>query len=231
MNEKNILTDVMGTISPASFLETIMEDFKQNGESFIQSFADPDFMRIVENLRKESGKTTPAEIVKYVADQLNKRVLSPDYLALSGAVTVDAYLSKRLQAPFFDDVPATFSRWTKEEGKTLYIFSNGSEHSQRVMFLNATLVPSAARTNLAAYVNGRFIDTADAGKKNNSDSYLRIADKIIKAAPEEIHFLSDLVEELDAACKAGMPVTMVNRPGNKPQPVNKYNAVTSFADL
>jgi enolase-phosphatase E1 len=73
------------------------------------------------------------------------------------------------------------------------------------------------------------------GGKREADSYETIADRIgLDAA--EILFLSDVVEELDAARIAGMQTVLVDRREDYPQPregaaAHDHPRVVSFADI
>ena len=80
---------------------------------------------------------------------------------------------------------------------------------------------------------GNF-DTA-IGNKREVASYRRIADEL-QIAPGEILFLSDVVEELDAAREAGMRTILLDRPTDYPAPRDEASAhghgrVASFADI
>jgi enolase-phosphatase E1 len=214
-----ILTDIMGTTSPSSYVKTLMADFRENGASYITR-ATPEAIKILDQIKEETGLKTGEEIVEYVDTQLRKKNLQPHYLALTGLVNIDSYTNGNLEGKFFDDVPRAFANWKKNE-KGLYVFSNGSEESQKAMFRTHS-------EDLSLYVD-RFFDTAAVGSKYEADSYKRISD-IVHDGPENILFLSDLQQELDAADEAGCKVNLVVRPGNKSQE-NKYKAISSFQEV
>ena len=60
-----------------------------------------------------------------------------------------------------------------------------------------------------------YFDT-NVGKKGEAESYRRIAEKM-KLPADEILFISDVIDELNAAHAAGMKVLLSVRPGNAPQ--------------
>jgi enolase-phosphatase E1 len=48
---------------------------------------------------------------------------------------------------------------------------------------------------------------------------------------DEILFLSDITEELDAALEAGCQTAWVVRPGNKPGQTDRHPTIRSFAEI
>src|SRR5699024_8688577 len=61
-----------------------------------------------------------------------------------------------------------------------------------------------------------WFDTETGGKRE-ADSYARIARRL-DVAPSDVLFLSDVVEELDAAREAGMGTVLLDRRQDYPQP-------------
>jgi enolase-phosphatase E1 len=73
------------------------------------------------------------------------------------------------------------------------------------------------------------------GGKREPESYRRIAARI-GCAPQHILFLSDVVEELDAARAAGLGTVLVDRRDDYPKPrldeaTHGHRRVESFADI
>ncbi|KAF2478708.1 HAD-like domain-containing protein [Neohortaea acidophila] len=73
---------------------------------------------------------------------------------------------------------------------------------------------NASTEDLQHLISGWF-DTTNAGLKQDAGSYKKIADAL-QMAPQDIHFLSDNVKEVEAAIEAGMASSIVDRPGNAP---------------
>ncbi|RZA33838.1 MAG: acireductone synthase, partial [Lysobacteraceae bacterium] len=87
--------------------------------------------------------------------------------------------------------------------------------------------------DLTGLFSGWF-DT-EIGGKRDAGSYEAIAARL-GVDPTEILFLSDVVEELDAARIAGMQTVLVDRPEDYPHPregqaANGHHRATSFAAL
>ena len=94
-------------------------------------------------------------------------------------------------------------RW-REQGIALYVFSSGSVQAQRLIFGHSD------HGDLTPLFAGYFDTTI--GAKREADAYRSIA-AAIATAPEQILFLSDIKEELDAARAAGMQTIWLVRDG------------------
>ena len=112
-------------------------------------------------------------------------------------------------------------------GLPLYVYSSGSVPAQKLFFGHSDA------GDLTPLVSGWF-DT-EVGGKRDSASYARIAADI-GLPPADLLFLSDVVEELDAARDAGLQTVLVDRLEDYPQPregdaARGHVRVTSFADV
>jgi enolase-phosphatase E1 len=222
---KAVLTDMLGTTTPAGFVKTLIENSHMYGADFIaRHAAEPRLIAILDKVKAEAEKEgvtvrTGEEVMEHVYQQLSHRNLKPEYLALHGMVNVESYQTGNLTGEVFDDVPGSFERW-RANGKGIFVYSNGSEESQAEMFR------TTSHGDLRPLVD-RFFDTEKIGSKYEADSYKKISDEI-QAAPKDMLFLSDAVKELDAADQAGCPVYLLDRPGNKPQGEHKYSVIQTF---
>lgn len=221
MKEEYILTDIMGTTTPAGFVKTVVTDFVENGSDYLTS-ATQDAIKIIDFIKQEQSFTTGEQVIKYVTEQINKRNFREDFLELIGFVNIHGYQTGRLSGEVFEDVPVAFQNW-KDNGKGIFIYSNGVAESQRQLYRTSN------QGDLTEHISGYF-DTTVVGSKNERDSFLKISDKI-QQDPKRILFLSDLLPELEAADSAGYNVNLVVRPGNKPVEENNYKIVTSFTEL
>ncbi|KXL42699.1 hypothetical protein M433DRAFT_149955 [Acidomyces richmondensis BFW] len=68
--------------------------------------------------------------------------------------------------------------------------------------------------DLRGLMSGWF-DTSSAGSKTQASSYRNIVDSM-KWLSSQTLFLSDNVQEIDAACEAGLKAILIDRPGNAP---------------
>lgn len=101
----------------------------------------------------------------------------------------DGYRNGEYKAHFYPEVAAVLSGW-HAEGKPLYVYSSGSVPAQKQFF------GFSEAGDLTGLVSGWF-DT-EIGGKREAESYRNIV-KAIGVPAGQIVFLSDVVEELDAA--------------------------------
>ena len=126
-----------------------------------------------------------------------------------------------LKSQVFEDVAPALERW-RAAGLKVSIFSSGSVLAQQLLF---------AHTNagdLTKFIDGYF-DT-NTGKKGEAESYRRIAAEM-GLEPSEIVFISDVVDELDAAEEAGMKTLLSVRQGNPIQAPTHHQAIDNFDEL
>jgi enolase-phosphatase E1 len=146
--------------------------------------------------------------------------------ALQGMIWEAGYRDAEFAAPIYPDAAPALRQW-HDAGLPLYVYSSGSVAAQKLFFGHSDA------GDLTALFSGWF-DT-EVGGKREAASYQAIAERIgIDAS--DIAFLSDVVEELDAAGKAGMQTVLVDRPEDYPQPregaaARGHQRVTSFADI
>jgi enolase-phosphatase E1 len=143
--------------------------------------------------------------------------------ALQGLIWVNGYQRGTYKAPVYSDAAAALNAW-HANGVPLYVYSSGSVPAQKLFFSHTD------HGNLLPLFSGYF-DT-EMGEKRSVVSYRRIADAI-GCAPEGLLFLSDIVEELDAARKAGWQTVLVDRIEDYSLPRtgdagNGHERVTSF---
>ena len=145
---------------------------------------------------------------------------------LQGLIWRQGYESGALCSHVYEDVPRALATWTKA-GRLVRIYSSGSAAAQRLFFGHSD------DGDLTTLVSGWF-DT-EVGGKREADSYRRIVEAIGYAA-DEVLFLSDVVEELDAAREAGLGTVLLDRREDYAQPrhgeaTHGHARAESFADV
>jgi enolase-phosphatase E1 len=125
----------------------------------------------------------------------------------------------------YPDATEYLKRW-HNEGIPLYVYSSGSVRAQKLFF------GYSQDGDLLPLFNGHF-DTQMGGKRD-AQSYKNILAELQKKHTElnaeNILFLSDIKEELDAAREAGMQTVWLIREDKIPaEPEHK--AVKSFAEI
>jgi enolase-phosphatase E1 len=113
------------------------------------------------------------------------------------------------------------------QGHGINVYSSGSVAAQRLFF------GYSAAGDLTSLVSNWY-DT-EVGGKREAESYRRIVESLgVPAA--DVLFLSDVVEELDAAREAGLDTVLLDRREDYPQPrqgdsTHGHRRVESFADV
>ncbi|AHL75139.1 haloacid dehalogenase [Stutzerimonas stutzeri] len=195
---KAILTDIEGTTSAVSFVFDVLFPYAQEHlPAFVRSRAqEPAVAEQIEAVRRESGE--PDAELERVAEILLEWIAADrkatSLKSLQGMVWAEGYRAGQLKGHVYPDAVEALRRW-HEQGYALYVYSSGSVQAQKLIFGCAEV------GDLTPLFSGYF-DTSS-GHKREMDSYVRIAASIGLSA-SEILFLSDVVEELDAARQAGM---------------------------
>jgi enolase-phosphatase E1 len=126
----------------------------------------------------------------------------------------------------YPDAAQALRRW-HAAGHPIAVYSSGSVPAQKLFFGHSEA------GDLSPLVSAWF-DT-EVGHKREADSYRRIAESLGRA-PSTILFLSDVVEELDAAREAGLRTVLLDRREDYPQPrigeaTHGHARVETFADV
>jgi enolase-phosphatase E1 len=121
--------------------------------------------------------------------------------ALQGMIWKSGYEGGAYQAHVYPDAAPSLEAW-KDAGHRLAVYSSGSVPAQRLFFAHTEA------GDLTGLFSG-FFDT-EMGGKRDVESYRNIA-QALEADPGDVTFLSDVVEELDAAREAGMKTVLVDR--------------------
>jgi enolase-phosphatase E1 len=140
---------------------------------------------------------------------------------IQGMIWEEGFRNGELRSRIFDDVPVALAGWC-QKGREIRIYSSGSVHAQKLFFAHTK------RGDLTAHFTGYYDTTT--GSKRETASYMAIAADCGLPA-DQILFVSDLVEELNAARNAGMFTALALRPGNQPAPSHDHPAITTFSEI
>ncbi|HEY7058043.1 MAG TPA: acireductone synthase [Vicinamibacterales bacterium] len=223
-----ILLDIEGTTTPIAFVyETLFPYARAHLKSFLDAHAShADGAALIERLRRD--KTMDAEapaggsVVEYVEWLMDRDRKSTALKELQGLIWEDGYRRGELTGEIFPDVAPALERWHRQ-AIGAGIFSSGSVLAQRRLFGHST---AGDLTPLLRW----YFDTTTGSKRDHA-SYDRIA-RSMGLPADAIVFVSDVVEELDAAREAGMQTRLSLRPGNAPQPAGHgHRPVRGFDEL
>lgn len=207
MSVEVILTDIEGTTSPIAFVkQTLFPLAHRRLPDFIDAHGEePEVRSLLEDAAREGGlpdEASDAQIVALLRRWIEEdRKITP-LKALQGRIWAGAWASGEVQSPVYEDAVRSLRRW-HEAGHRLAVYSSGSVGAQKRFF------GYSDHGDLTGLFSAWF-DTTTGGKKEPS-SYARIAEAL-GVAPQDVLFLSDVPEELDAAREVGMQTTWLVRP-------------------
>ena len=227
---KAILLDIEGTTTPIDFVHKTLFPFSKER---IGDFVRKNFSQINEEVSAleteyavdtsysdNFDKTSPESVAKYLRHLIDVDRKSIPLKSLQGKIWEQGYESGALKSLVYDDVPLAFERW-KSQGKTIAIYSSGSVLAQKLLFRytdHGDLTP-----NISAYFDTNI------GKKQENDSYKKIAEQLDLDA-NEILFISDVAEELDAAKASGLETALIVR-GTDANVGDHHPVIKDFGEL
>ena len=215
-----ILTDIEGTTSSISFVKDVLFPFaRERLPAFIVTHADrADVQHWLHEAAKEAGLVSASEqeIIDLLVGWIDADRKSTALKALQGMIWKEGYADGEYRAHVYPEVPARLRAW-QAEGKRLYVYSSGSVQAQKLIF------GCSEAGDLSGLFSGYFDTTS--GPKREVESYRTIA-AAIGLPGEEILFLSDIVQELDAAQQAGLQTIGLAREGGR---LAGHDTVASFA--
>ena len=229
---KAILLDIEGTTTPIDFVHKTLFPFAKErmGEFVRENFDEikaeigqlkteykKDFSEQIYG--KDFQENSPESVANYLKFLIEVDRKSKPLKSIQGKIWQAGYKSGELKSIMFEDVPRAFERW-KQEGKTIAIFSSGSVLAQKLIFKYSNF------GDLSGFIDDYF-DT-NIGAKKESKSYGNIAGKLQKQK-REILFISDVLDELNAAHKAGLDGVLCVREGNALVGDNhNYQTISNF---
>ena len=193
-----IVTDIEGTTSSISFVKDVLFPYaRKRLPAFIETHADQaEVQHWLHEAAKEAGliEASRQEVIELLVRWIDEDRKSTALKALQGMIWKEGYEAGEYRAHVYPEVASRLHAW-RGEGLHLYVYSSGSVPAQKLLFRyseSGDLTP----------VFAGYFDT-ETGPKRETISYQRIVEAIGER-PEHVLFLSDIVEELDAAKAAGL---------------------------
>jgi len=199
-----ILTDIEGTTSSISFVKDVLFPYARRAlPEFVREHGDdPEVRRWLDVVATEHGSICSDDvIVETLQGWIDQDRKHTALKALQGLVWEAGYRDADFTAHIYPDAAPALQAWYAQ-GYPLYVYSSGSVPAQKLFFGHSDA------GDLTPLFSGWF-DT-EVGGKREADSYRAIAERIGLPA-EKILFLSDVVEELDAARDAGLQTCLIDR--------------------
>ncbi len=219
---KGIITDIEGTTSSLSYVKEVMFPYsKRRLRDFLKSnWEKPEVKSIIERLSRRLGKEVDVELaVKTFEEWIEKDLKDGLLKELQGHIWEEGFSKGELKGHVYPDAYEKL-RELKEKGYRLFVYSSGSVKAQKLFFGNTDY------GDITGLFDG-FFDTG-VGQKKERESYINIS-KAVGLKPEELVFISDVEEELDAAKSAGLNTVLIVREGEGKS--SKHRTIRSFYEL
>ena len=217
---KAIVTDIEGTTSSLSFVKDVLFPYaRANLTDYVRRHKDePQVKTLLEDTCKEVGAELDAEqIIAQLIQWIDEDKKVTPLKSLQGLIWESGYQKGDFKGHVYPDAAAYLKAW-KAKGLDLYIYSSGSVYAQKLLFAHTEY------GDLTPLFSGYF-DTHIGGKKEQ-ESYRKIAEKLDIPA-NQLLFLSDIKEELDAAKAAGFETLWLTR-DSTPDPQAEHRQISSF---
>ncbi len=205
MTIKAILTDIEGTTSSIDFVHKVLFPYAgRELPGYVRAHrADPHVASILDDVRREANDPDAdvETIIKVLLGWIVEDKKNTALKTLQGYVWKHGYENRDFTGHIYDDAVRCLRKWF-DDGVALYVFSSGSVGAQKLLFGHSDA------GDLCPVFSGYF-DT-QVGHKREAGAYTNISRHIALPA-EAILFLSDVLEELDAAAEAGMQTMQLVR--------------------
>ena len=200
-----VLVDVEGTTSSLAFVrETLFPWARQRLAAHMrvhrQSEAIVSILEEVRRLADRADLDDEAAITTLCRWSDEDKKVGP-LKRLQGLIWQEGYAAGQLRGHVYQDAVARLGSW-RAAGHPIYVFSSGSIAAQRLLFAHSSA------GDLTPLLAGHFDTTT--GAKTDSSSYRRIAQALDRFG-NEVLFLSDSLDELDAAAQVGMRTVLIAR--------------------
>ncbi len=219
---KLYLFDIEGTTTDINFVHKVLFPYSSEAmEKFVLEHQETPAVKsaideVKKTVKEEENKDLGLkEIINQLLFWIKEDRKHPALKELQGLIWNNGYINNHFKGHVYPDVQPFFKK-ILTAGFKVGIYSSGSVKAQKLIF------GYSSEGDLTPLISWYF-DTKVGGKREKA-SYEKIASEV-NLKPEEIHFFSDITEELKAAQTAGMSVTQVARDNN---PKSEFNSISSF---
>lgn len=222
---KLFLFDIEGTTTDIHFVHKILFPYsKDHLEQYILHHqTHPVVAKAIQDVRdtvqKEEGiQIGLYEVIKKLQEWIRSDRKHGALKEIQGQIWDVGYSKGDFKGHVYKDVQPFFKRILDHHFR-VGIYSSGSVHAQKLIFGYSEV---GDLTPMISY----YFDTKVGGKREKT-SYEKIAQEV-GMLTNEIHFFSDIPEELEAAQAAGMKVTQLLREGTLP---SKFDGIREFGEI
>jgi enolase-phosphatase E1 len=220
---KAIVTDIEGTTSSILFVKDVLFPYaRANLADYVRRHEhDPQVKPLLDDVCKEVGSELSLEqIIAQLIQWIDEDKKATPLKSLQGLIWEAGYRQGDFKGHLYADAAEKLKSW-KADGLDLYVYSSGSVYAQKLLFGHTEY------GDLTPLFSGYF-DTHIGGKREQQ-SYDNIAKQLDMPA-NQLLFLSDIKEELDAAKAAGFETIWLTR-DSAPEPQAEHRQVNSFDQI
>ena len=221
---KLYLFDIEGTTTDIQFVHKVLFPYSsQHLKTYVLEHQDHPVVKkaIIDTqstVQEEDKKSIDVNgVIEILLFWIKSDRKHPALKEIQGLIWDSGYSRGDFKGHVYSDVKPFFEKIMSKA--QIGIYSSGSVHAQKLIFGYSEV---GDLTPMISY----YFDTKVGGKREAS-SYTNIVRETGYAA-SEIHFFSDIIEEIEASLAAGMQATQVVRPGTKPaakQTIETFNQV------
>jgi enolase-phosphatase E1 len=223
MTIKAILTDIEGTTTDIAFVHRVLFPYAyERLADYLRAHADESAVQAILEQARSELKSPDADLDSLIGafrHWIEQDLKVTPLKALQGLIWVQGYQQGDFRGHLYEDAHRLLQQW-HAQGIELYVFSSGSIKAQQLIFGYSDY------GDLTPLFSGYFDTTT--GPKREAQSYSAIVASIGCSA-DEILFLSDIEQELDAARTAGMQTRLVARAEPPAAPGHEW--VSRFDDI
>ncbi|MFM7732065.1 MAG: acireductone synthase [Cyanobium sp.] len=215
----HVLLDIEGTTCPVSFVsDTLFPYAATHLGSFLEAHGDEEEVGALVEQVEQAWQRDPDPAARELRQSAEEKTGAPRVLPyllwligqdrkltplkdLQGRVWQAGYRSGELQGPLYEDVAPALRRW-RADGLGLAVYSSGSVAAQQLIYGHSTagdLCP----------LFSHWFDTR-IGSKLEPESYACIV-RQLETEAGRVLFISDSVQELQAANQAGLATLLCAR--------------------
>ena len=218
-----IVTDIEGTTTDINFVHKVLFPYAYSKLPLFlrENAATAAVAEQIDAVRSElhNPAATLESVIATLLHWIDTDQKVTPLKALQGMVWADGYQRGDFTGHLYADVAPALRQW-HAAGVALYVYSSGSVQAQKLLF------GYSDEGDLTPLFSGYF-DT-HIGHKREAAAYQRIVTELDLPA-EAVLFLSDVVEELDAAQQAGIQTLQLVREGT--QAGTRHPCVTRFDEI
>ncbi|AFR04708.1 enolase-phosphatase E1 [Pectobacterium carotovorum subsp. carotovorum] len=220
---KAIVTDIEGTTSDIRFVHSVLFPYARErlADTVRQHGSDPEIAQALDALRQELGQpdADSETLITALNQFMDEDRKSTALKQLQGIIWRAGYRNGDFQGHLYPEVATQLAAW-QQQGLRLYVYSSGSVEAQQLLFGYSNA--GDLRPLFSDYFDTRV------GAKRETGSYRTIAQAIGLPA-EQLLFLSDIRQELDAAQEAGWHTCQLIR--DDADNVSRHRQVARFDQI